>query len=70
MNETKTPQEIGTFIGQAIARDVLANSELARAWDGLEPQDFDQIPEWFTLALVQEVEEYAEKAYLAMVGEK
>jgi hypothetical protein len=39
-----TTQEIGTRIGKAIARDVIAE-DMPREWTGLDPQDADQIPD-------------------------
>jgi hypothetical protein len=36
-----TPRQIGARIGQAIARDVLAEN-MPREWTGLDPQDADQ----------------------------
>ena len=38
----KTTEQIGTKIGQAIARDVLADG-LPREWTGLDVQDGDEL---------------------------
>lgn len=59
-----TAQEIGTKIGKAIARDVLAE-DMPRKWTGLDAQDVDQIPEGMDHA---EVERFAEAAYGAAIG--
>lgn len=53
--------EIGTKIGKAIARDVIADG-LPREWTGLDPQDADQIPEGVDVA---EVERIAREVYEA-----
>lgn len=66
------PIEIGTRIGQAIARSVIAD-DTAREWTGLDAQDGDQLtaagiepntPEW------REAEDAAEKAYLTAISPK
>lgn len=66
MNMT-TAHEIGTRIGQAIARDVLADN-MPREWTGLDAQDGDQLmiagielgtPEW------EQAEQAAKAAYEA-----
>src|SRR5262245_5700224 len=60
-----TAQEIGAYIGKAIARDVKAEG-MPRAWTGLDPQDADQLStagiEFGTSAWVQ-AETAAEAAY-------
>lgn len=64
--------EVGTKIGRAIARDVLAD-DMPREWTGIDPQDGDiateaginpDTAEW------NEMESSAEKAYLAMLAEQ
>ena len=54
MTATKNPAEIGQFIGNAIARDVI-REDMPRRWTGLDAQDGDQAlaaglepgtPEW------------------------
>ena len=62
----KTTQEIGTFIGRAIARDVLADSDLPWEWTGIDPQDADQIPEGIDR---EEVERIAEQVYQSAIEE-
>ena len=52
--EIPTVQEIGSQIGNAIARDVLAN-DLPREWTGLDPMDADQIPKWMDRVEVEAV---------------
>lgn len=68
-----TAREIGTIIGQAIARDVIANDDLSREWTGIEDQDGDQLTaagiepgtaEW------SEAEESAEEAYTARLAKR
>jgi hypothetical protein len=68
---TRTATEIGTRIGLAIARDVIANSDLPREWTGIEDQDGDQL----TAAGIEpgtqewaEAEKAAEEAYTARLA--
>ncbi len=39
---TRNPEEIGRFVGRAIARDVLREG-MPREWTGLDSQDTDAI---------------------------
>ena len=59
-----TAKEIGTQIGNAIARDVLAD-DMPRTWTGLDAQDGDQIPEGMDR---DEVERHAKAAYLSRIA--
>lgn len=65
MNATEQATEIGTKIGQAIARDVLAEG-MPREWTGLDAQDADQIPEGVDH---DAVEAAAENAYLEAIDQ-
>ena len=63
---TETIVTVGTRIGMAIARDVLAE-DMPRDWTGLDPQDADQIPEGMDTGAVEAV---ARRVYLrAIAGE-
>ncbi len=72
MNETdKLAAAVGTRIGNAIARDVLAD-DLPQGWSGLTPEDGDQLtaagievdtPAW------EAGEAAAKAAYLAAITE-
>ena len=42
MSNVNNAQEIGTKVGRAIARDVLAE-DMPREWTGLDAQDGDQL---------------------------
>lgn len=66
-----TTQEIGRRIGQAIARDTIAD-DLPREWTGLEAQDGDQIPLWATTEAdaMEEIEAAAKAAYLEAIEGK
>lgn len=70
MTTTTKATELGRTIGQAIARDVLADSDMSREWTGLDEQDGHQLlaagidadtPEW------AEAERAAEAAYRAVL---
>lgn len=61
---TTQERRIGERIGQAIARDVLAE-DMPREWTGLDPQDADQIPPECD---PDEVESEARKAYEAAIA--
>lgn len=54
-------ERVGKFIGEAIAKDVVAEG-MPREWTGLDPQDVDQIPDGMDHDAVERV---AERAYLA-----
>jgi 3-hydroxyisobutyrate dehydrogenase-like beta-hydroxyacid dehydrogenase len=61
-NGLTTVEEVGEFIGRAMARDVKRNGYPVE-WTGLDPQDADQIPEGMDAAAVEAVAErvYAEE---------
>lgn len=63
--EDETAQTVGQRIGQAIARDTIADRLPAR-WAGLWSDDGDQIPDRIDLA---EVEIHAKAAYEAAIRE-
>ena len=65
MTKTETIVTVGTRIGMAIARDVLAE-DMPREWTGLDPQDADQIPEGMDAGAVEAV---ARRVYLAAISE-
>ena len=60
---TETVLSVGTRIGRAIARDVIAE-DMPREWTGLDPQDADQIPEGMDAGAVEAV---ARRAYLRVI---
>jgi len=71
MRKIQTPTELGTFIGRAIARDVLAD-DMPRKWTGLDPQDGDHL----TAAGIEpdtddwtRAEAAAKTAYLAAIAD-
>lgn len=70
MATTKTAQsaieQIGRRIGEAMARDVLAE-HMPREWTRLDAQDGDQIPEGMDF---DAVEAAAERAYLAYLADR
>lgn len=60
----ETPAEVGTRVGRAIARSVIAE-DLPRGWTGIDPQDGDQFtaagiepgtPEWAAAEAAAEAE--------------
>ena len=61
----ETAVTIGTRIGRAIARDVIADN-MPREWTGLDPQDVDQIPEGMDAGAVEAV---ARRVYLEAIDE-
>jgi hypothetical protein len=64
MNANETTKDVGTRIGLAIARDVLAEG-MPRHWTGLEPQDVDQLPEGMDH---EEVKAQAKATYLGVLA--
>lgn len=71
MTTTSKAKGIGTLIGRAIARDVLADG-MSQEWTGLDAQDGDQAqaegikpgtPEW------EEMEQAAKRAYAQVFAE-
>ncbi len=70
MTTTKTAREIGRTVGQAIARDVMADADMTLEWTGLEAQDGDQLAAAGFATGTQEwadAEEAAEEAYHEIV---
>lgn len=67
--QTTTPAALGTQIGRAIARDVLAE-DMPRAWTGLDAQDGDRLiaagiqPDTDAWAVAEQA---AREAYLAQL---
>ena len=64
---TKTIQEVGEFIGRAIAKSVLdpTNVGMSREWSGLDGDDAANIPEGMDHAAVEVV---AEATYHVAIG--
>ena len=71
MTCTSRAELVGSRIGTAMGREVLADADMGREWTGIEAQDADQ----FTAAGIEfgsaewaEAEAHAERAYREMIG--
>jgi hypothetical protein len=64
MAMTKTPEQVGRFIGLSIAADVIREG-MPREWTGLDAQDGDQIPDGMDH---DEVARHAKAAYLDVLS--
>jgi hypothetical protein len=61
---TTNETTIGERIGEAMARDVIADG-MSQEWTGLDPQDADQIPAGMDLDAVERI---ARDAYLRAIA--